>query len=74
MEEKEDIFLKLKRFNLIMGFFHLIQGIAMLILSNDFALPVTITKPEYNAVTNTIAPISQTWFDIRIGPLVALFL
>ena len=74
MEEKEDIFLKLKRFNLIMGFFHLIQGIAMLILSNDFALPVTITKPEYNAVTNTISPVSQTWFDIRIGPLVALFL
>ena len=32
---------KLRRFNLIMGFFHLVQGFLMLVLSSDFALPVT---------------------------------
>jgi hypothetical protein len=74
MEEREDIFLRLKRFNFIMGFFHLIQGIVMLILSNDFTLPITFTRPEFNPITETITPVSQTWFDIRIGPLVALFL
>jgi len=70
----EEVFKRLKRFNFIMGFFHLIQGILMLILSNDFNLPVTITRPEFNPITETISPVSETWFNIQIGPLVALFL
>jgi len=70
----KDIFQKLRRFNLIMGFFHLIQGILLLILSNDFKLPITYTTPEFNQITETITPISTTWFNIQIGPLVAIFL
>ena len=46
----------------------------MIILSNDFALPITYTRPEFNQVTSTISPVSETLVDIRIGPLVALFL
>lgn len=34
---------RLRRFNVIMGFFHAIQGVAILALANDFALPVTAT-------------------------------
>jgi len=37
----ETVFAKLKKFNLTMGVLHLLQGLLMLLLSNDFALPVT---------------------------------
>ena len=66
-------FTKLRRFNLIMGFFHVIQGILMLILSNDFKLPITYSHPVFDAVTQTINPISETLIELRIGPIVALF-
>jgi hypothetical protein len=46
----------------------------MLILSNDFTLPITYSHPVFDAITQTISPISETLIEIRIGPLVALFL
>lgn len=67
-------FKKLRVFNGIMGVLHCIQGFIMLILSNDFTLPLTYSHPEYNAATNSISPVSVSFFDVRIGPLVALFL
>ena len=67
-------FKKLRIFNAVMGVIHMIQGILMLILSNAFTLPLTYTHPEYNAVTETISPVSETFLDVQIGPLVALFL
>ena len=72
--ENERKYIFLKRFNLTMFFVHIIQVFLMLILSNDFSLPVTYTTPVFDAVTNTISPTSQTILDIRIGPLVAMFL
>jgi len=72
--ETDTRFKKLRIFNAVMGVFHCIQGILMLVLSNEFTLPLTYTHPEYNAITQTITPVSETFFDIRIGPLVALFL
>jgi hypothetical protein len=67
-------FRKLRTFNAVMGVIHMIQGIIMLILSNSFTLPLTYSRPVYNAVTNTISPVSETFLNIQIGPLVALFL
>jgi len=74
IDEGDRRFKKLRIFNAIMGIVHLVQGFLMLILSNAFTLPLTYTHPEYNAVTNTISPVSETFFNIQIGPLVALFL
>jgi hypothetical protein len=75
MAESDDIkFVKLKRFNLIMGVLHLIQGAMMLVLSNDFTLPVTRSFLKFDATTQTLNPASVTLFDLRIGPLVASFL
>ena len=75
MEKNEDsIFRKLRRFNLAMGFLHFFQGILMLILSNDFKLPITYTRPEFNPVTETISPVSETFINAQIGPMVAMFL
>jgi hypothetical protein len=75
MEESDEIkFKKLKSFNLVMGILHLIQGALMLILSNDFSLPVTRSYLEFDPVTETLNPATVTLFDLRIGPLVASFL
>jgi hypothetical protein len=75
MEESDEIkFKKLKSFNLVMGILHLIQGVIMLILSNDFTLPVTRSYLEFDPVTETLNLATVTLFDLRIGPLVASFL
>jgi len=72
ISEKEAV--KLKRWNLGMGFLHLIQGIVMLVISSDFSLPVIGSFLKFNIQTQTLAPTQETLFDIRIGPAVALFL
>jgi phage FluMu protein Com len=67
-------FRKLRIFNGIMGIFHTIQGILMLLLSNDFSLPITYTYPQFNPISETISPVSEPLIDAQIGPLIALFL
>jgi hypothetical protein len=67
-------FIRLRKFNAVMGIFHFIQGVLMLILSNDFTLPLTYSHPVFDAITETISPVSETFYDLRIGPMVALFL
>lgn len=67
-------FSRLRIFNAFMGCLHVIQGILMLILSNDFTLPLTYSHPVFDAVSQTISPVSETFFNLRIGPIVALFL
>jgi hypothetical protein len=75
MADYEDQTIKRFRiFNAIMGGIHLLQVFLVLYLSNNFSLPVTISKPVYNEFTNSISPVSETLFSIRVGPLVALFL
>lgn len=75
MESSEEkVFLKLRNFNAVMGVVHLIQGILMLILSNDYTLPIERTFLSYDPVTETLMQDTQTIIDLRIGPLVAIFL
>lgn len=38
--EKEKKYLGLRRFNLIMGFLHLVQGVFMILVSNDATYPI----------------------------------
>lgn len=73
-ERNTCIFPKLRRFNLFMGFLHLLQAIFMIILSNDSALPVTYTRPEYVPATESIVPVSETLFELPLGFAVAMFL
>ncbi len=63
---------RLRRYNLIMGAFHAAQGVVILVLANDFALPVTATF-----LTNRPgAPGSQALhdlFEVRLAWGVAAF-
>jgi len=67
-------FKRLRIFNAVMGVFHFFQGMLMLLLSNDFTLPLTYSHPVFDAVTQTISPVSEIFYELRIGPMVALFL
>ena len=74
MNQNIDAFRKLRNFNLVMGFIHLIQVFLMLFLSNDFKLPMTYSYPAFDTVTQTISPVAETFVEFRIGPMVALFM
>jgi hypothetical protein len=65
---------RLRWYNLVMGVFHLIQAILMFVLSSDFSLPVQSSFLHYMPATETLVPVPETLIDLRIGPLVAVFL
>lgn len=62
---------QLRRYNLVIGLIHLVQAIAMLVLSNDFTLPVTRTFLTGPPGTT---PSQEPWFNLRLGLAVATFL
>ena len=67
-------FKKLRSFNLFMAALHFIQGLAMIILSSDFSLPITSAYVQFSPAENKLIPVLNTIIDLRIGPLVAGFL
>jgi hypothetical protein len=72
--EQEIKIKKLRRFNIIMGFFHLVQGTLMLLLSSDFTLPVTSSFQVFDSTVNKLVPLHDTLVELQIGPLVTAFL
>lgn len=72
--EMESRFLGLRRFNLIMGFLHLIQGIFMIVVSNDTTYPIFTNYLNFNAATRSLEPNPQLLYDLPFGPAVAFFL
>jgi hypothetical protein len=71
---KTPVFRRLRIFNAVMGVFHLVQGVAIIAISNDFALPVTTSFLNYIEATERLEPVRETLIDLRIGPLVGIFL
>jgi hypothetical protein len=67
-------FQRLRRFNGVMGAIHLAQSVLMLVLSNDFSLPLTRSYLVFNNATMSLELVETTMANIRLGPLVALFL
>lgn len=64
----------LRIYNIVMGFFHLIQGILMVILSNDFSLPINTSYLQFNELTFKLEPVLKHFADLRVGYVVASFL
>jgi hypothetical protein len=72
-QPSEARFRRLRIFNLVMGFFHAAQGVAVLALANDFALPVTASFLEGPpGVGEPAAPTNL--FEISTAWGVAIFL
>ena len=70
----DEKFEKLKRFNLIMGFLHLIQGVFMIVVSNDTTYPIFTNYLSFNTETFALTPNPQLFYELRFGPAVAAFL
>lgn len=70
----EKKFIGLRRFNLFMGFLHLIQGILMIVLSNDKTYPIFTYYLSFDLSTFTLKPNPTLLYNLRFGPAVALFL
>ncbi len=70
----EETFRKLRQFNAFMGVLHLIQGALMVILSNDFSLPLTVSYLEFDTQLMKLIPATEEVTTLRIGPAVAVFL
>lgn len=65
---------KLRKYNFIAGFLHLAQGIALLLLSKEFVLPISGTYLSFNAATQSLEPTSKFLFNLSLPLLVAVFL
>ena len=72
---------KLKRFNMIMGFFHLIQGVLMFFLATTVIQKISEFQPEiiqfyqtFNTTTRSLETTSKVLFELPFGILVASFL
>ena len=74
-------FQKLRRFNLIMGLFHLLQGVAMLFLATTVIQKIAAFQPtvvqyflQFNVATQSLEPAVKDLFQLPFGILVASFL
>lgn len=68
-----DAFKRLRLFNLVMGIVHFIQGVLILLLSNNFSLPVTTSYLKFNPDTLSLEPFLEKVADLTIAPLVTGF-
>jgi len=65
---------KLRRFNVAMGFLHMVQGALMLALANAATLPIQTSFIKFDPVLNKPYTVTDTLVNLPLGPLVAMFL
>jgi len=70
----ETPFRRLRFYNLFMGFLHLAQGVFIVILSNDFKLPVTTSFLTLDQSLGKLWPATDTLVKLPLGIMVAVFL
>jgi hypothetical protein len=70
---KQITYAKLTRSNLIAGFLHLAQGIAIVAISRNFAIPISGNYLAYDKATKTLNPASSILFHIQLPWLIAIF-
>ncbi len=71
-ESEQKTYRGLRRFNAFMGFLHLVQGILLIVLSNDTTYPIYTTFLSYDVIPPQPAP--ELAYDLLFGPAVAVFL
>lgn len=70
----EPQFTRLRIYNILMGFLHLAQAIFIIILSNDFKLPITTSFLTLQEETGRLWPATDTLVNLPLGIMVAVFL
>ncbi len=64
----------LRSFNLKMAGLHAVQAIAILLLSRNFTLPVSISFLNFDVGSQSLVPASKVLFDLPLALLVVMFL
>jgi hypothetical protein len=64
----------LRRFNAVMGVLHLVQGILMIVLSNDTTYPIYTNFLRFDMDTFSLTPDPKLAYELLFGPAVAAFL
>ena len=67
-------FTGLKRFNIVMGSLHLLQGVFMILVSNDTTYPIYTNFLSFSIETFSLTPDPKLLYELRFGPAVAAFL
>ena len=67
-------FTGLRRFNLGMGFLHLVQGIFMIVVSNDTTYPIYTNFLNFDIATRSLKPNAELVYELPFGVAVAFFL
>jgi len=67
-------FTGLRRFNLVMGFLHLVQGILMILISNDTTYPIFTNYLNFDVATRSLKPNMELFYELPFGVAVAFFL
>lgn len=70
----EGTFLRLRRFNAVMGVLHLVQGIFMIAISNATTFPVYTNFLRFDPQALALVPNPTLVYHLRFGPAVAVFL
>lgn len=71
MEKK---YKNIRIYNIVMGFLHFVQGVLMVVLSADFALPVTSSFLQFSREMQKLVPVVNEEFTLQLGPVIASFL
>ncbi|MGD1992938.1 MAG: heliorhodopsin HeR [Anaerolineae bacterium] len=74
VKASEKTFQGLRRFNAIMGVLHLVQGILMIVLSNDKTYPIYTYFLTFDPSTSSLVQARELAYDLPFGPAVAVFL
>jgi hypothetical protein len=67
-------YLDLRRFNLIMGAAHLVQGLFMILVSNETTYSIFTNYLNFNPDTLSLSPKATLFYELPFGPAVAMFL
>jgi hypothetical protein len=66
-------FASLNRFNLVMAVLHALQGVAVVMLSRDFTLPISTQFLSFDTASQSLIPASHVAFNLSLPWLVAGF-
>lgn len=64
----------LRKFNLVMGCLHLVQGLMVLVLSRTFTLPITGNYLNFDVASQSLMPATKNLFDLSLPAIIAIFL
>jgi hypothetical protein len=67
-------FAKLRWFNAVMCFLHLVQGAAIVLLSNDYSVTLTTSFLKWMPGIENLGSVTEGVVSLRLGPLIAAFL